>query len=587
MLFNNATLNKINTAKPWSLLSYWILLILFNLGLIHEHGDFYSAIYFLVISVVLLLAYYVKNIKLRHIFSLVSTILILASMSILDLEMEQVEEAFVVLPVLFVLLYPGKIYASFLSFAFVALYFFHPGDESFDGLVEDSLEMIIISSLAVIVSYQYKRIKEKIKTLETESYCDDLTLYPNRKAFLRDMNSEITEEKKFEVLILDIDNFKTINDNFGHLQGDGVLIAVSKLLSSLTSSETRFYRIASDEFSFICELDESEKIARVIKEISEKSFYVNEYEHNISFSIGSAKYPLDASTWEGIYNNSALALQVSKINGRNRYTSFKSKMRQEIANRYKLIEELRFAIDNDEFIVYYQPKNNILTNKIVSAEALVRWNHPEKGLVSPYRFIPIAEETGLIKEIGKSVLRKACIENVKWQKNGYPNMKVSVNLSAVQLKSENIIETVKDVLNSTGLSGKYLELEVTESTLMDDIDLSVGILNSLRELGVILSMDDFGVAYSSFTYLKQLPIDTLKLDRTFVKDLDTSHSDRMIAKTIIELGHNLDINVIAEGVETKSQLDFLKNEGCDEYQGYIMSRPLPGEDFFELLGKNK
>jgi EAL domain-containing protein (putative c-di-GMP-specific phosphodiesterase class I) len=298
-----------------------------------------------------------------------------------------------------------------------------------------------------------------------------------------------------------------------------------------------------------------------------------------------AFYPKDGSIAENLINNADVAMYSAKGSGKNRCKLYNNEMNVEAVEKLKMINDLKNAVKNQEFRVYYQPQIDINTNQVVGMEALIRWQHPLKGLVPPLEFIPLAEETGLILPMGKWILREACRQNKAWQELGYKPMRIAVNLSIVQFEHNSLIKTVKSVLNETGLDPQWLELEITESLTMKCFDCAIKKIKQLKELGVYISLDDFGTGYSSYNYLNQLPIDSLKIDRIFLENLKKDSDEEFITKTMISLGKRLDLIVIAEGVETASQLDFLRTQKCNIAQGFLFSKPVPAEEFVNLVSK--
>jgi EAL domain-containing protein (putative c-di-GMP-specific phosphodiesterase class I) len=329
------------------------------------------------------------------------------------------------------------------------------------------------------------------------------------------------------------------------------------------------------------------KIVQKILEAFKPSFNFNNQELHITPSIGIALYPDDGEDAQTLLKNADTALHRAKEQGRNNYQFYTSTMNATALERLNLESKLRYALERKEFVVYYQPQVSLKTGQIVGIEALVRWQHPDLGLIPPLKFIPLAEETGLSVPLGLWVLRTACAQNKAWQEAGYPPLKVAVNLSTRLFKQQNLIQQVAQVLQETGLDPDYLELELTEGIIMENIETAIITLKELKKMGVHLSVDDFGTGYSSLAYLKQFPIDTLKIDRSFVLDITTDPDDAMIALLIINMAHNLKLKVIAEGVETKEQLTFLRSYNCDEIQGYLFSRPVPAEELVKLLQERR
>ena len=321
---------------------------------------------------------------------------------------------------------------------------------------------------------------------------------------------------------------------------------------------------------------------RVLHEVSQP-WKANDLDFQITCSIGLTLCPDDGRDAETLLKNADSAMYKAKELGRNNFQYFSAEMNTSVTDRLELLNRLRQAITNEDFVLHYQPKVSLASHRIVGAEALVRWNSAHSGMVSPASFIPLAEETGLIIPLGIWVLRTACRQNRAWQDAGYPPIPISVNLSPRQLARGDIVEVVKRILDETGLQAQYLELEITESVMTTDVEKSFALLTQLRALGVKISLDDFGTGYSSLSYLKRFPVDTLKIDQSFVRDIATDQDSGAIVKAIISLGRNLNLTVLAEGIETQDQFRFLLANGCDEGQGYLMSKPIPNKNFVDLL----
>ncbi|NOU88076.1 EAL domain-containing protein [Paenibacillus sp. LMG 31460] len=432
-----------------------------------------------------------------------------------------------------------------------------------------------------------KRGDEQVRYM---AYYDDMTGLPNRRMFRDNLNERLSISKsigqKVAVFYLDIDRFKLVNDSFGYDYGNMLLLQLAERFTRVVTDNDYLARTEGDEFAFFyTNVADSNDVIAVIAEINrvlEKPFLLEQYELHITASIGVAISSDDADDAEILMKYADIALARAKEKGRNDFQIFNTDMKSVSINRLKLESELRRAIVGDEFVLYYQPQVDIETGKIVGVEALIRWDHPEKGLISPNYFIPFAEESGLIVPIGEWVLRAACKQNKAWQNQGYPMMPISVNLSMRQFFQHNLKGKIRHVLEQTGLDPQYLELEITESMTMD-VDHAIQSLLELKELGVNVSIDDFGTGYSSLYYLKKFPIDKLKIDRSFVRDIMVDPNDAAIVATIIAMTHHLNLKVIAEGVETEDQLHFLHQNRCNEVQGYWFSPPVSADELEKML----
>lgn len=429
------------------------------------------------------------------------------------------------------------------------------------------------------------------ETLRVQATRDPLTGLPNRLLFSNRLTYSLEQARRHDELVaiifLDLDHFKLINDTLGHSIGDGLLKEVAgRLVNSLRKVDT-IARMGGDEFTVIAtglkRAEDAEIVAQKMLQAFSNSFQIEGHELFVTPSIGISIYPTDGCDAETLVKNADTAMYRAKEQGRNNYHIYTESSSNTTVEWVTLESHLRRAVERREFILYYQPRLSIKTGQTIGAEALVRWKHPELGIVPPAQFIPLAEESGLIVPIGEMVLRTACIQNKTWQDAGLPAIDVAVNVSARQFHKEDLRETVKKVLDETGLAPEYLGLELTESTLMQDPDAAVEILSELKSMGVKLSIDDFGTGYSSLSYLKRFPIDAVKIDQSFVKEITTNSDDAAIAEAVATMAHRMKLKVIAEGVETIDQLECLRRLGCDEMQGYFVSRPVPSEEFEALL----
>jgi diguanylate cyclase (GGDEF)-like protein/PAS domain S-box-containing protein len=393
------------------------------------------------------------------------------------------------------------------------------------------------------------------------------------------------------VMLIDLDRFKYVNDSMGHKAGDVLLMTVAaRLRSSLRDTDT-VARLSGDEFVVILSQHEDQPLSgdivqRVMDSVAQPVM-LGPKEFFVTCSIGVAAYPSDGTPAESLIEHADIAMYRAKKLGRNNFQFYTPAMNEESLERVRIESALRNALERNEFVLHYQPQVDLKTGQIVGMEALIRWKHPELGMVPPGRFVGVAEDTGLIVPIGAWVMRTACAQNKAWQDAGLGRLRVAVNLSARQFSATELLPGIEQVLIDTGLDPSCLELELTESLFMSDVSPAVDLLHRMKALGVKLSIDDFGTGYSSFSYLSRFPIDVLKIDRSFVNDITHDANDAAIVASIIALAHNLRLSVIAEGVETAEQLDYLRHQGCDEMQGYYFSRPLPAQEFEQLLRQRR
>jgi diguanylate cyclase (GGDEF)-like protein len=424
---------------------------------------------------------------------------------------------------------------------------------------------------------------------------DALTGLPNRLLLADRMAQAIAQAERhhmrFAILVVDLDRFKSINDSLGHLAGDTMLKEVAQRLAIVLRKADTLARLGGDEFVLILNeiprAQDIESIASRVLEDMARPVKLTDLELHTSASIGISIYPDDGTSAETLLQHADAAMYHAKKSGRNAYQFFAPAMNAFARERLQLENGLRRALASQEFVLHYQPKVDVRSGRIDSAEALIRWRHPTRGLTMPMDFIPLAEESGLIIPIGEWVLREACRQAYAWQAAGMRPLRVAVNLSAQQFKQKNLADVVSTTLSAARLEPHYLELELTESAVMDDPERSIEILRRLSDLGVRISVDDFGTGYSSLSYLRRLPLDKLKIDSAFIREVATSSDDAAIVRAIVSLAHSLHLKVIAEGVETPDQLGFLRDLGCDQYQGYHYSAPVPNNVFVAMLREHQ
>jgi diguanylate cyclase (GGDEF)-like protein len=436
-------------------------------------------------------------------------------------------------------------------------------------------------------------VRQRTAELNHLAYHDALTDLPNRVLFEDRLTQALIlaerNRQTLGILFLSLDRFKKIHDTLGRAIGDRLLQKVAERLRSSAHPGETVARFEGDEFALLLTQiggTESEDVVEVIYQINESlklPFVIDDHELFTTVSIGISLYPDDGADAPTLLKNADAALYRAREQGGDNYQFYTADMNAKAMKRLTLENSLRRALERSEFEVYYQPVLDINTRKIVGMEALLRWHHPELGLVQPAEFIPLAEDTGMIVPIGEWALRTACTQGKSWQEAGFAPLTLAVNLSARQFQQQNLSEVIARILQETGLNSHDLELELTESSIMKNAESAVRTLGELKAMGVKIAIDDFGTGYSSLGYLKRLPIDTLKIDRSFVRDITTDPDDAALVMAIITLAHNLRLKVIAEGVESEEQLSFLHLLRCDEWQGYLFSRPLPVEAFEDLL----
>ncbi|MGC5324316.1 bifunctional diguanylate cyclase/phosphodiesterase [Brevibacillus sp. SYSU BS000544] len=433
-----------------------------------------------------------------------------------------------------------------------------------------------------------KQYEAKIKH---QAYFDSLTDLPNRQQLIENLRQLIelssAKNSSFAIMFLDLDRFKNVNDYFGHAVGDLLLQSVAYRLVHCLGTDAQVYRLGGDEFAVVLrDVSNITQIttptSRMIEEFS-IPFTLEGREIFITTSIGISLYPLNGEDEETLIRCADMAMYYAKEMGKNNYQFYTNDMNQKVSEILELESQLYQALDRNELIVYYQPQVEIHSGQIMGMEALVRWMHPERGLVPPGEFIPLAEETGLIVPIGKWVLYTACKQNVEWQRKGFAPMLISVNLSLRQMQQDNLVQMIQEILEETGMDPGYLELEITENIAMFNESYVISKLNKIRSLGIQIAIDDFGTGYSSLSYLRKFPINTLKIDRSFVDGIPVDKGASAIAASTITLAQSLDLHVVAEGVENLEQLHFLETQKCNRAQGYYFSKPIPAEQFEDYL----
>jgi diguanylate cyclase (GGDEF)-like protein len=428
------------------------------------------------------------------------------------------------------------------------------------------------------------------KKLQHQATHDALTGLPNRILLLERLRQMISEAEKndsqFALLFLDLDRFKLVNDSLSHAVGDELLIAAAQRLQSVVRADDVLARIGGDEFVILMpNVNKIENVfsnANKLLKIFQQPFHASNRNITITASIGISIYPKDGLTGDLLLRNADSAMYHAKEAGRNNFQKYAAEMGKQNLEKLDNEMQIRQALENKEFFLVYQPQLHLIDKKIVAVEALIRWNHPQKGILLPIDFIPIAEESGLTSEIGEWVLRTACEQNRKWQDAGLPPVRVAINVTAQQFRHQNLVHLVSRILKETKLNPKYLELELTENVIVSNPDI-IRIVNELKKLGICIALDDFGTGYSSLSFLKKIPLDRLKIDGSFIQNIKNEQDDEAIVRAIIAMAKSLNLEVLAEGVETQIQSKFLSKELCGEVQGYYFSKPLTNKELEEYL----
>ncbi|MDX2273293.1 MAG: EAL domain-containing protein [Cyanobacteriota bacterium] len=437
-----------------------------------------------------------------------------------------------------------------------------------------------------------RTIKQLDEALRHLTNYDQLTGLPNRSLFHSYLQETLVTAKRnhqaFYLLSLDLDRFSQFNTTLGYEQGDHVLREVSRRLANCLHENDILCRLGSDEFAILhtpsSRTSNVEQFSKGVLQVLTQPFFIHPNQQvYMTASIGITLYPDDGSSSDQLLKNSDIARHQAKESGRNTYQFYDATVNSQLQERLYLEQELREAISRQQLHLHYQPKIELAQLQVLSLEALLRWHHPTLGWVSPGKFIPIAEDSDLILSIGEWVLRTACQQFRRWKQAGLPPVSIAVNLSARQFRQPHLVEVIHQIIAETEMDISYLELELTESILMENIEQAIAITEQLHQMGIRLALDDFGTGYSSLNYLRRFPIHTLKIDQSFVRNLPQEASDAAIAKAIIALGQSLDLQITAEGVETAEQFHYLRSQGCDDVQGYFFSRPLPAEQVMDIL----
>jgi diguanylate cyclase (GGDEF)-like protein len=462
-----------------------------------------------------------------------------------------------------------------------------------------SLLVVLLTGLLGRMSWQLvqARVREgeaKLKhaqRVEYLAYHDGLTGLPNRSMFSKVLNQSISEAQRYErrlaVAFLDLDRFKQINDTLGHEAGDQLLKEVAARLKGCVRSNDTVARLGGDEFVVLLPELEDERYAAIVAQkilgATAKPFSLMGQEFRVTASIGICSYPQDGLDEQTLTKNADIAMYQAKAEGKNNFQFYSEKLNANSLERLALESSLRHALERNEFTLYYQAKRDIASGRITGMEALLRWQHPDLGIVAPMQFIPVAEETGLIVPIGKWVLKTVCLQGISWQRQGLPALSIAINMTARQFLDERLLADVASILTETGMDPHLLEIELNESLLIHNVEKTMRILTGLKSLGVKIAVDDFGTGYSSLAMLQRFPLDTIKIDRSLMRDVFGTPDDTGLADAIIAMGKSLSLTVVAQGVETKEQAEHLRLHACDELQGFYFKRPLPVDEFTQLL----
>lgn len=468
--------------------------------------------------------------------------------------------------------------------------------ESMRNGAKDFIRKDNLSRLVPVIERELKDaavrndLRQAQEYLHRATHFDSLTGLPNREHLFEHLACMTTEGRgdfPFAVFMIDLNRFRKITRSLGMDIGNKVLVAVAECLHGVFGNMSLLARCGADRFIAVVEsLDQEEQagdIAASIHETLSKVFIADSNELFVTASVGVSFYPKDGNGAEALLKNVESALYAAKVTGGRSFQAYQSAMDTHERVGLAMESALYRALENKEFMLHYQPQFDLSDERLIGAEALIRWRHPESGMISPADFIPLLEETGLIVPVGDWILRTACAQNKKWQEAGLPPVRIAVNLSVMQFQQADLVQAITKILQETGLAPEYLELEITENIAVHNEEAVIAILGELRRVGIRIAIDDFGTGYSSLSYLKHFPIDKLKIDQSFVRDCKEGKHDEGIVRAIIGMGHSLNLKVIAEGVETWAQADFLQRNGCDEVQGYFYGKPMTADDFVMLM----
>lgn len=530
------------------------------------------------------------SIKISLIYMVIGLLWVVASDNILKLISPNIEiyrflqtiKGFIYIGITTVLLY-SLIISSINKIKKITTVLF----SNYEELNETYEELIVAEENLRENFNQEKEMKEKIFNL---AYYDDLTGLTNKHYFEREvelkLKNHLDYEKKFAIIYLGIDNFKKINNTMGYFHGDTILKVIAKKLLEFMEEVDVISRFSGDEFVLlVSNFDDNNPPIEIAKAIinSINSLWNDKLiDYYINISLGVSIYPEHGKTYNALLTNANMAMHMVKDSGGNNFEIYNKRIYLKKLEYLTIENDLRRAISNNEFILYYQPKVCFKSKKIFGVEALIRWNHPHKGMISPFKFISVAEKNGLIKDIGTWVIREVCDQIGKWNDVGYEKIKISINLSPMEFRQKNLVRIINEIFEDRSIDTKYIEFEITESAIFENIDESIEIINSIKELGAKISLDDFGTGYSSLSYLRDLPIDILKLDKSFMRDLK-NQKNKSIIKSMIDLSHDLGLEVVAEGVETKEDVENLSELECDIGQGYYFYKPMPANELEKLL----
>ncbi|NOH79600.1 bifunctional diguanylate cyclase/phosphodiesterase [Vibrio sp. RE86] len=535
----------------------------------------------------LIVALIVKSFSFKHLFAFAATALFLFGGLIHPFPLSAVEWSLILLPLCYVVLFPGSLWPVAVCAALINGYLYQLSIEDFQAYIDLSVLVTGVTVLMTLMTYLYVKTKQQAEDFKSESQTDYLTQLPNISAYKEDV-ARVNENNSthFGLIHIGLDGFKNVNDRLGYRHGDDLLVAFAHHIREVVHKDGKVYRFGGDEFVVLVEseslLVKLEDLVIELNKHQRMMFSVDNTSHRLTFSMGVALAEDALASKEVWEKNADFALFKARTDGTSTVCWFNDELLGETIRLHQIETEIKSALENDQFELKFQPKVSIQTGKISGAEALLRWNHPQLGTIPPSEFIPVAEKTTQIVPVGHWILYEACRQAKRYHDEGTP-ICIAVNVSTVQFAHADLFEVVCKALKETQLPSYLLQLEITESSLMSDPENITDICRQLRAIGVTIAIDDFGVEYSCLKYLKQLPIDIIKIDKCFVDECAIQHSDRILIRMIIQMGQNLGFKLVAEGVEYQEQLTVLEEEGCDYYQGYLFSQPLTRDEFASMM----
>ncbi len=568
-------------------LGFYLAVILITYTLVSQHQEL--GWWFLLYPVLMAVGHFHSHPNVKRWSAILSLGLVVYGGWLEPLNPEYVEEVFILLPLCYIVMFPGSLWPNAIVPVLIICYLRYLPQSDYGEFFEDIIELAVITAISSMMVRFQQKYRHLVDTYQKDSLTDFLTQLPNRKAYLEEVK-QLSARLEHGMAIIGLNDFKSVNDSLGYTNGDNLLIKFGDHLLTLVGGHGKVYRLGGDEFIVL--FSAQQKVENTIRstlehlaQSTQQVFLIGNTSHRLSYSVGVALYNDalgDPRLWE---KNASTALYKARVRGTNQVQWYDDELLEESVRQHQIEIELAGAIDSEQFFLVYQPKVDIKQNTVVGAEALIRWQHPFLGMIPPNDFINIAEKTSQIVPIGRWVIRQACLQAKVWYDMNHP-VCVSVNVSTIQFAHDEVDQYIERVLDETRLPPHLLQIEITETALMQCSDFVVSGCTRIREMGVSVAVDDFGVEYSSLNYLKQLPVDVLKIDKAFVDDCVVEHTDHMLVRTIIQIGRNLGKRVVAEGVENQEQLELLALEGCDEYQGYFYCKPIESRSFTQLLHRS-